>query len=965
MDLTAVRAKLVEDLRRQFRGALHADELTRALYATDASLFRVTPLAVAVPQDEGDLQTLVRYASERSLPLIPRGAGTGLAGESLGHGIVVDLSTHFRAISEIGSDWVRVQPGVVLRQLNVALAKTGRRFGPDPASAASCTIGGMIATDASGGRAVRHGSTRQHVRQLRVVWDDGTADALGGPTESVRPRTAAIRDGLDALRMANRELIQAQPPRPAFDRCGYRVHELLNEPDPLRLIPGSEGTLAFVTEATLRTIPVPGGRAAVVLGFASVEDALHAARLSRELWPAACEILDRRLISLARAQSPDAAALVPAETEAALLVEFERDSSSAARDAVRGLIDTVQHVHHLAVFAVPALDPRAADDMWAIRDAALPSLYAIGQGARPLAFVEDIGVPLDVLPEFIGRAKGVLKRFEVAGSMLIHAGTGQVHLRPFLDPENPEEAAKLWPLADELHGLAIDLGGTISAQHGTGIARTPWVEKQAGPLYAVYKELKRVFDPRGILNPGKIVGPDPSRPAWPLRPAVHRTSAVKPLLEWHPVELPRAVAACSGCGACRTEAPGKRMCPMFRLEHTEAAAPRAKANMVAHLLETDPGRLGAADVRAVANLCVNCKMCASECPAKADIPKLMLEAKAANHAANGLSRHTWFLARFDGLTALASQFSLSANFLLARPTVRWALEKMVGLARRRTLPAFSFLTFLGRARRRGLTKRPKDGPAVAYFVDTYANYFDPSVGEATIAVLKHNDIPVYVPSRQKGTGAAALAQGDTDVARQRLAYNVKHLADCVRAGDTIVCSEPTAALFFRQDAFALSPDPDVKLVADHTIELSSYLWSLHLQGKLKTDFRPLNLAVGHHVPCHVKAMGAGAAGPRLLELIPEFQVNKIDLSCSGMAGPWGLNAANYESSLMAGRPMLDELGRSENRYGSAECSSCRLQMQEGTGKRALHPVQYLALAYGLMPSLADRLKRPIRPRISS
>lgn len=965
MDATAVRAKLLEDLRRQFRGALHADDLTRALYATDASLFRVVPLAVAVPHDEADLQTLVRYAYERSLPLVPRGAGTGLAGEALGDGIVVDLATHFRAIADVGDDWVRVQPGVVLNQLNAVLAKSGRRFAPDPASAASCTVGGMIATDASGGRAIRHGYTRDHVRQLRVVWDDGSADGLGTSPAPSQPRTAAIVAGLEALVNTHRELVAAHAPRGRFDRCGYRLHDLLEVPDPLRVMAGSEGTLAFVTEATLRTIPLAGGRAAVVLGFATVEDALHAARLSRELWPAACEVLDRRLISLARAQSPDAAALVPAETEAVLLVEFERDSPAAARDAVRGLIDTVQHVHHLAVFAVPALDPRTADEVWSIRDAALPSLYAIGQGARPLAFVEDIGVPPDDLPGFVARAKAILKRFEVSASFLIHAATGQVHLRPFLDPDLPAEAAKLWPLADELHGLAIDLGGTISAQHGTGIARTPWVEKQAGRLFPLYRELKRVFDPRGILNPGKIVGPDPSRPAWPLRGARSEARTLQPLLVWQPDELPRAVAACSGCGACRTETPGKRMCPVFHVAHTEAATPRAKANMLRHVLETDPAELGAPDVRAVADLCVNCKMCAGECPAKADIPKLMLEAKAANHAAHGLTRQVWFLARIEGLSAAASQVSLTANLLLARPAVRWVLEKVFGLARRRTLPKLSFLPFLGRARRRGLTRRPKEGPAVAYFVDTYANYFDPSIGEATVAVLKHNGVPVYVPPRQKGTGSAALAQGDADVARQRLAYNVKHLAECARAGDTIVCSEPTAALFFRQDAFALSTDPDVKLVADHTVELSSYLWSLHLQGKLRTDFRPLNLAVGHHVPCHVKAMGAGAAGPRLLELIPELRVNKIDLSCSGMAGPWGLNATNYQTSLDAGRPMLDELARPENKYGSAECSACRLQMQEGTAKRALHPVQYLALAYGLMPALADRLRRPIRPRISS
>jgi Fe-S oxidoreductase len=346
------------------------------------------------------------------------------------------------------------------------------------------------------------------------------------------------------------------------------------------------------------------------------------------------------------------------------------------------------------------------------------------------------------------------------------------------------------------------------------------------------------------------------------------------------------------------------------------------------------------------------------------VPKLMLEAKAANHAAHGLRRAAWFLARIDGWAAVGSRFAFTANTLLGRRSVRWLLEKVYGLARRRTLPRFAFRSFLARARRRGWTRRPTGGPAVAYFVDTYANVFDPSVAEATVAVLRHNGVPVYVPARQRGSGAYALAHGDTDVARERLLHNVRRLADAARAGDTIVCSEPTAALFFRVDGPNLADDPDVKLVASRTVELTAYLWDMHQQGRLRTDFQPLGLSVGHHVPCHVKALGQGAWGSNLLSLIPGLTASKIDLSCSGMAGTFGLNAQNYPVSLEAGRPMLDELAQPRHTYGSSECSACRLQMQQGTGKRAIHPVQYLALAYGLMPSVADRLRRPFAGRVS-
>jgi Fe-S oxidoreductase len=311
----------------------------------------------------------------------------------------------------------------------------------------------------------------------------------------------------------------------------------------------------------------------------------------------------------------------------------------------------------------------------------------------------------------------------------------------------------------------------------------------------------------------------------------------------------------------------------------------------------------------------------------------------------------------DGLTAVGSRFAPVSNLLLGRSAVRWGLERVFGLAWRRTLPKFAFRSFLRRARRRGLNRRPADGPAVAYFVDTYASAFDPSVAEAAVAVLRHNGVPVYVPARQCGSGAPALAQGDTDVARERLMHNVHRLADAARAGDAILCTEPTAALFFRLDALGLSGDPEVRLVADRTVEITTYLWGLHEVGRLRTDFQPLPVSVGHHVPCHVKALGDGVHAPALLALIPELRVNTIDVSCSGMAGTYGLNAHNLPTSLAAGRPMLDEFARPRHLYGSSECSACRLQMQQGTGKRALHPVQYLALAYGLLPSLADRLRK--------
>jgi Fe-S oxidoreductase len=339
----------------------------------------------------------------------------------------------------------------------------------------------------------------------------------------------------------------------------------------------------------------------------------------------------------------------------------------------------------------------------------------------------------------------------------------------------------------------------------------------------------------------------------------------------------------------------------------------------------------------------------------------MLEAKAANVAEYGLDRIDWVMSRTESFARLGSNFAALANAALSSRTLRWLLEKAFGVSRRRRLPRFALRNFLRRARRQGWTRKPVLGrPRVAYFVDIFATYNDPLIAEATVAVLQHNGIDVYVPPTQLGCGMAPLAYGDVETAREAVEHNVHLLAEVAREGYRIVCSEPTAALMLKQDALDVLDDPDARLVAGQTVELTAYLHELFAAGRLRTDFQPLPFSVGHHVPCHVKALGGPAVGPDLLALIPGLRVRKIEVGCSGMAGTFGLQARNHDLSLEAGRPMLEEFARPTVLFGSTECSTCRLQMEDGGGKRTLHPVQYLALAYGYLPELFDRLREPIR-----
>lgn len=971
------RQRICDDLQGIIKGELLFDEWSRSLYSTDASIFQVMPLGIVVPRDENDIQTLVRYAAEHEVPLMARGAGTGVAGESLGAGIVVDLSQHFRSIAEIGNDWVRVQPGVTLAALNERLAELGRRFAPDPASSAVCTIGGMIANNASGSHALKHGYTRDHVRTLRVVLDSGDAMTVGKtplyPAMEAPPdHLHDIVHALAVLHEQNAKLIDTPGTNTPFDRCGYLVHDVFQDGavDLARLLTGSEGTLALITEGTLQTIPLPGGSATVLLGFPSLDGALRAVQRILTTGPTACDLIDRRLLRLARgSDAGEVAALIPSAAEAVLLVDYEADSAEAAQKTAQEVANLVGRLDLQALNAVTAWKTAERQRLWQLRDQALPSLYGLKGGPQPLPVIEDVGVPLGNLSEFLRRAQAILKECETTASFLVHAGTGQVHTRPFLNLQRDEDVGRLKRIAELMHTLALDLGGTVSSQHATGLARTPWVARQYGPLYDVFRQLKAIFDPKGIFNPGKKVDPYATIDGWPLRTWPRAEEAgFQWRLRWQNDEVAKESGHCNGCGQCRSETVGQRMCPIFRATHAEPASPRAKANLLRHLLDQahDIRNLSANEVREIADLCVHCKMCAWECPAKVNIPKLMLEAKAANVAEHGLDRTDFFLAQWETWARLCSGLAPLINFGIGSRTIRWLLHKVFGLSPRRRLPRFARRTFVHLARRQGLTERPRDHrPRVTYFLDSYANYCDPQIGEAVVAVLRHHGFSVFVPPGQRSSGLAPLVAGDVDLAREIAQSNVRTLAAAAREGDLIVCSEPTAALLFRQEYLDLLDDPDARLVAEHTVELTCLLGDWHRQGRLRTDFERRDLSVGHHVPCHLKALGQPPSAPTLLSLIPGMRIHVLDVSCSGMAGTFGFKAKNYQLSRAAGRPMLEELDRPRVLFGSTECSSCRLQMEDSSGKRTLHPIQYLAWAYGLLPHVERRLVQPLRDLVLS
>lgn len=971
-----------EDLAGLFAGEFRFDRLTREIYASDGSLYQLCPVGVAYPRSLEDLVVLARYAEEHSLALVPRGAGSGVAGGALGTGLIVDCSRHLTNIVSIGEDTVTVEAGVVRDQLNRVLRQRGRYLAPDPANAEVTTIGGMLGVDAAGSHAVRVGSMRDHVQNIQIVLPGGHAFLAGiepirdplhasatGPEQNGESVKHGVVGRLARLLQQHAALIRERQP-PLMRNCsGYHLRTVLagNALNLPRLLVGSEGTLALFASATLDTSPLPAQRGVALLLYGSLESAIRTVQAVNDQQPTACDLLDRRLLTLAREADPGFEAIIPKTAEAGLIIEQTGFSERQVKDRMRMIIEAARAQESHVVVAQQAFDEEGVEFLWSLPRRVVPLLARLKSGARPVPLVEDIAVPPEALHDFLVRAQRVLQRHQLTASLYCHAATGQVHLRPFLPMPVEADSERIEAIARDLYEVVFSAGGSISGEKGDGLSRTAFIRSQYGPLYRVFQQVKDVFDPRHLLNPGKIISDDQHTTIRHFRPVPVEDTALVPLqLRWRGESLNQTTAQCNGCGSCRSTEADLRMCPFFRVDAIEEASPRAKANAMRGLATgtLEPREMSSESMKRLANLCFNCKQCRDECPANVDIPHLMIEAKAGYVAANGLGRADWFLARAHSWGRLGCTLAPLANWAISASGSRWLIERFLGIARRRKLPAF--------ARRPFLSTLPdevtdpdhvsRDPKSVVYFVDGYVNHHDPQLGHALLAVLKHNGIPAHVPLDQTSAGMAMVCAGDLAAARKHAQHNVRILSELARDGHTIVCTEPAAAVCLREEYPMILDHPDVDLIAGQVVEAGDFLRRLHTEGALRTDFQPLTLTAGYHLPCHIKALSHASPFAELLALIPGLNLQRIERGCSGMAGAFGLTRENFDLSLKIGEALIRRMSEPDLTLGTTECSSCKLQMEQGTSTPTVHPLKLMALSYGLMPELRERLK-PGRRRL--
>ena len=1004
---STLASALKEDL---IKGEVLCDAFTRSMYSTDASIYEIEPLVVVYPVDEMDVRNTLWFGAKHGVPVIARGAGSGLAGESLGKAIIMDMSIHMNRIIELDKKnrTVTVEPGVVLDSLNRALAQHGFRFGPDPASGNRCTLGGMIANNASGARSLKYGDTRNNLLAVRLCLMDGTV-TLANPVKmssedyenkkKEESLAGKIHRELPELIKANAALIASKKPKVERNRSGYLLHDVINGDvyDLPKLICGSEGTLGVVTQAVLRVEPLPGRVGLAVVYFASVVDAAKAVPAIRETQPIACELLDENVINAASTQHgtgrQDACATLPEGVKAMLAVEYEGLDLAEVTTKLKALEAKLPAGTYKSIRLID--DGQEQVDLWALRTAATPLLYKRTDGLQPVAIVEDGAVPPEKLATYLEKCAAIFAKYKLEWSAYAHAGSGEVHLRPMMDLRTKAHVDIIEKVAGEVHAAVWELGGTISGEHADGLVRSQWVEKQAGKeLYAVFKSVKELFDPTGLLNPNKKITTDAhlmlknlrlgptftfSTGERPKPKSIDATQAANyrmfksqlairtentveayannPLdvhmhgrspLNWAGEELANEAIRCNGCGHCRTTGREEDMCPRFKYERIEDASPRAKANVVRRMMSGRQGQgaFSSDELIEIMDTCFNCKLCHDDCPSNVNIPKIVQEAKARHYQSHGLPMEKWILTRSEAILKAGSLLAPLYNTLINLMPVRFIAEKIIKIDRRRKLPNIRFWKMRHRFVFAGASA-PSARLRVVLYVDTFARYHTPELIQSAVDVLEHNGIEVHIPDAP-GTNAHAVSEGAVQQARATAGAISKILAPFAFQGMPILTLDSTSALCLREEFLSYLDTPETRAVSRHTREIGEYLFELYREKKLKMTFNKTEMTVGYHQPCHHKALHIGMPGYELIKKIPGVKVIHINEGCCGNPTGWGLAKKNYDESMWIGKNIFRDLADPARhiQLGITESACCKMQLEHGSTKPTLHPVQIMALAYG-------------------
>jgi FAD/FMN-containing dehydrogenase/Fe-S oxidoreductase len=964
---------LAHELGRRLGGEVRFDDYTRHLFSRDASMYAITPLGVAFPRDAGDVAAAVSIAGEHGVPVLPRGGGTSLAGQTVGPGLVLDLSRHMNRIARIDPEarTALVQPGVVQDQLNRAAAAHGLMFGPDTSTSNRATIGGMIGNNSAGSGSVRYGMTIDHVRELDVVLADASAAHFAPLEEAERTRRAAL-PGLEGRLYRELPALLTRHERaiaedfPAYWRraCGYRLDRLAGDPafDLAKFVVGSEGTLVVATEALVDLVPTPARTVIAVGHFTSMLAAIAATEDAMACDPSAVELMDRTILDLSRSkiEYADLGAILQGDPDALLFVSFsgddERDLLSRL-DRLTGLWARHRHGYHTLRAETPA--QQAA--LLKVRKSSLGLLMAAGSGTlRPLAFVEDTAVDPEHLVDYTRRFSEVLDRHDLKAGFYGHCSVGCLHIRPFVDVNRPDDIRRMRAVAEEIKDLVREYGGVNSSEHGDGLARSEFNRELFGDeLYEAMRSAKRIFDPDGRMNPGKIVDA-PSMTEHLRDAALPPAPALRTRLTFDVVGggMRDAADRCMNIGLCRKSESGA-MCPSYMATRQEEHATRGRANaLVKALSEPDPkAALGDDRLHEILDLCLMCKACKSECPLGVDMASLKAEALAQRHDVHGVPLRSRVFGGIRILNRLGSATAPLSNLPNGLRPLRRLMERAIGITAERPLPAYRRDNLIRWFHRHSAAADRVDGTAggpaapqgeLTFLADSFTTFTEPAIGRAAIELLELAGWSVRLESRGC-CGRADFSKGLLDSARRRARSLAAALVTSSEPGSPIVGCEPSCVLTLRDEhRRLLTDDPNVEAVAGRVRQVEELLLEAIDSGRLPLGRSWLSgrriLYQGH---CHQKAEVGTGATVALLRRIPGAEVVELDAGCCGMAGSFGFESEHYELSMDIGEDRLFPAIRtaSAETVVAATGVSCRQQIRHGTERAAWHPLELLYQAF--------------------
>lgn len=945
------------DLRKRMRGEVSFDEVTRGIYSTDASIYRIQPVAVVAPRDEADVRAAILTAAEYHVSILPRGGGTSLAGQTVGTSLVLDFSRYMNETLEVNPEerWVRVQPGVVRDELNAGLAKHRLHFAPDPATADRANFGGMIANNSSGTRSILYGKTVDHVLEMRVLLSDGSEielKELSGEEYAQRAalntREGQVLSGVRGIIESNRDEIEARYPKIMRRVMGYNLDEFIKTDlwNLAKLVTGSEGTLATILEAKVNLEPLPNATSLCIPHFKDLLEAIRAVPSILPHGPSAVEIMDGTVLRMAREQLSIAPLcdFLEGEPEAILMVEFYGESQETADAKAEALASDLAALGF--GYAYPIRNhPAGKARVWAVRKNGLGLMLGMKGDRKPTPFIEDAAVPVPVLHEYIGRVLAFCKSIDVPVALYAHASVGLIHVRPILDLRQRDDIERMKTISQTAFEFVKEYGGSWSGEHGDGLVRSPYMEKFYGPkIYAAFKAVKALFDPAGLMNPGKIIDAPPMDQN--LRYGTTYKAEDFPTAYQYRQDgsFAAAVEMCTGVGACRKTL-GGTMCPSYMATRDEEHSTRGRANALRLAMTGQFGPEGMTSERLyqVLDLCLSCKGCKSECPSNVDLAKLKGEFLQRYHDRRGLSlRDRMVAASADMAPVFSCWVAPVVNWIQETSLFKGVLESWTGVDRRRTMPRYASEPF-----HKWFAKRPKPAGAgskqVVLFDDTYLNYYEPHIGRSAVELLESCGYEVLI-ARSGCCQRPRISHGLLREAKQEGERTLRALDAFIREGLQVVVCEPSCASALNDDLPDLIEDPQLaKRIHDNVMMIDVFLDREITSGQLHATFKSdaKNLLIHGH--CHQKALYGTSSMKSVLSRVPGLSVSEVDSGCCGMAGSFGYEKEHYALSLKIGEDRLLPAvrNRAEGTTVVACGFSCRHQIADTTGVKAVHWVETL------------------------